>query len=116
MGHRVWEALGNDVYNLGFTAFEGDAARWSADAARVLDVPEEGSFEDLMARTGLQNPIVDFRGDGAALSWLTEPMVSRPLGYREIEADWTAILDGMFFNRVMERSTPANPGRASRRW
>jgi hypothetical protein len=63
-----------------------------------------------MARTGLQSAIVDFRGAGAALSWLTQPMVSRPLGYREMEADWTAILDGMFFARVMERSTPANPG------
>ena len=107
MGHRVWEALGEDVYNLGFTAYQGEAAPWAADSAQVLAVPTEGSLEDLMARAGLQNAIVDFRGAGPALSWLSKPLVSRPLGYGEMEADWTSILDGMFFNRVMERSTRA---------
>ena len=107
MGHRVWEALGEDVYNLGFTAYEGEAAPWAADSAQALAVPTEGSLEDLMARAGLDNAIVDFRGAGPALSWLSEPLISRPLGYGEMEADWTSILDGMFFNRVMERSTRA---------
>jgi erythromycin esterase len=109
MGHRVWEALGDEVYNLGFTAYEGEAAPWFADSAQTLAVPEEGSFEDLLAKAGLQNAIVDFRGAGPALSWLSERMVSRPLGYGEMEANWTANLDGMFFNRVMERSTRADP-------
>ena len=109
MGHRVWEALGEDVYNLGFTAYEGEAAPWAADSAQALAVPSTGSLEDLMARAGLQNAIVDFRGAGPALSWLSQPLISRPLGYGEMEADWTSILDGMFFNRVMERSTRAEP-------
>jgi len=109
MGHRVWEALGNQVYNLGFTAFQGEAAPWRADSAQTLPVPTEGSLEDLMARAGLQNAIVDFRNAGPALSWLAQPMIARPLGYAEMEADWTSILDGIFFNRVMERSTRAPP-------
>lgn len=109
MGHRVWEALGDDVYNLGFTAYEGEVAPWMVDSAQTLAVPMEGSLEDLVARAGLQNAIVDFRGAGPALSWLSKPMISRPLGYAEMEADWTSILDGMFFNRVMQRSTRADP-------
>jgi len=109
MGHRVWEALGEEVYNLGFTAYEGAAAPWAADSAETLAVPTEGSLEDLMARAGLQNAIIDFRGAGPALSWLSKPLISRPLGYAEMEADWTTILDGMFFNRVMERSSRAEP-------
>jgi len=109
MGHRVWEALGNEIYNLGFTAFGGEAAPWRADSAQTLPVPTEGSLEDLMARAGLQDAIVDFRHAGPALSWLGQPMIARPLGYAEMEADWTSILDGMFFNRVMERSTRAAP-------
>jgi len=107
MGHRVWEALGDDVYNLGFTAFEGEAGQWRVESAQTLAVPAEGSLEDLMSRAGLQNAIVDFRGAGGALTWLSTPMISRPLG-KEMEADWTTILDGMFFTRVMERSTPAD--------
>jgi erythromycin esterase len=111
MGHRVWQALGDDVYNLGFTAFEGEVAPWRFDSAQVLAVPTEGSLEDLMARAGLQDAIVDFRGAGPALSWLSKPMIARPLGYGEMEADWTSVLDGMFFNRVMKRSTRADsPG------
>jgi erythromycin esterase len=109
MGHRVWEALGDDVYNLGFTAYQGEAAPWFADSAQALAVPAEGSLEDLMARAGLQDAIVDFRGAGPALSWLSKPMIARPLGYAEMEADWTSILDGMFFDRVMKRSTRADP-------
>lgn len=109
MGHRVWEALGDDVYNLGFTAYEGEYAAWRADSVWAVAVPTEGSLEDLMARAGLQDAIVDFRGAGPALSWLSQPMIARPLGYTEMEADWTAVLDGMFFNRVMTRSTPADP-------
>jgi erythromycin esterase len=109
MGHRVWEALGNDVYNLGFTAFQGEAAPWRADSAQTLPVPIEGSLEDLLARAGLQDAVVDFRGAGPALSWLSKPLIARPLGYAEMEADWTSILDGIFFNRVMERSTPFRP-------
>lgn len=109
MGHRVWQALGDDVYNLGFTAYEGEAAPLFSDSAQVLAVPTEGSLEDLLAQAGLQNAIVDFRGAGPALSWLSQPMLSRLLAYDEMEADWTAILDGLFFNRVMKRSTRADP-------
>ena len=54
-----------------------------------------------MARVGLQDAPVDFRG--------AQPMISRSLGHTEMEADWTAVLDGMFFNRVMKRSTAADP-------
>jgi erythromycin esterase-like protein len=113
MGHLAWEELGDDIYNLGFTAYEGQAAPWRADSAMVLEEPAEGSLEDLMDRAGLENAIVDFRSAGPALSWLSEPMISRPLGYAEMEADWTAILDGIFFNRTMARSTRAAPRRNS---
>jgi erythromycin esterase len=108
MGHRVWEALGDDVYNLGFTAYEGESGRWLFDSSKSLAVPTDGSLEDLMGRAGLQNAIVDFRSAGPALAWLSTPRLARPLGHNEMEADWTAVLDGIFFNRVMERSTQAD--------
>ncbi len=112
MGERVWEALGDDVYSLGFTAYEGEAARWMFDSTMVtvLAVPTEGSLEDLMGRAGLENAIVDFRTAGPALDWLSARMIARPMGYVEEVADWTSQFDGMFFNRVMERSTPGVMG------
>jgi len=74
----------------------------------TLDPPEEGSLEDLMEKAGLENAIVDFRGAGPALSWLGRPMVARPLGYAQMEADWTTVLDGMVFNKTMAQSTRAD--------
>lgn len=108
MGHRVWEALGDEVYNLGFTAYEGEASPWHVPGVNTLDPPEEGSLEDLMEKAGLENAIVDFRGAGPALSWLGRPMVARPLGYAQMEADWTTVLDGMVFNKTMAQSTRAD--------
>ena len=109
MGHRVWEALGDDAYILGFTAYEGEAARWMFDDVIAVPVPTPGSLEDLMGRAGLQNAIVDFRSAGPALEWLAKPMIARPAGYNDMVADWTSALDGIFFTRVMTRSTPAKP-------
>jgi erythromycin esterase len=108
MGQRVWEALGDEVYNLGFTAYEGEASAWHMPAVNTLEVPEEGSLEDLMMKAGLENAIVDFRSAGPALSWLSQPLVARPLGYAQMEADWTAVLDGMVFNKTMAQSTRAD--------
>jgi erythromycin esterase len=114
MGHRVWEALGDDVYSLGFTAYAGQKAEWMEPVAYSLPRPTHGSMEDLMGRAGLRDAIIDFRGAGPARVWLSKPMIARPFGYREMKADWTASLDGMFFDRLMKRSTPARPTAAGR--
>jgi len=103
MGHHVWKALGEQVYTLGFTAYEGQAGLpwrgpWKIPAAA------DGSLEALCVAAGLENAIIDFRGLPEQ-HWIREPLVSRPLGHAPMRADWTRVVDGMVFNRTMTPST-----------
>lgn len=108
MGEVAWKALGDQMYTLGFTAYEGNVGTaFRTTPPEPLDKPSAGSLEDLMFRAGLENAIVDFRHPPRGGEWLRQPLISRPLGYAEMKADWTQVIDGMMFTRVMEPSTRA---------
>jgi erythromycin esterase len=104
MGHPVREHFGERVYTLGFAAYEGERGRpWTA--AYPLAPPGKDTFEDLCARAGLENAVVDFRSAGKDGEWLRRPLVARPLGYSPMRGDWTTVLDGMVFTRRMTPTT-----------
>jgi erythromycin esterase len=106
MGDEVKKALGPAVYALGFTAAGGWWGKpW--DAPRELPPPTPGSLEELWGRAGAELAIVDFRHPSAGGRWLSDGLIARPLGYADMRADWTAVLDGMMFLRTMTPATPA---------
>jgi erythromycin esterase len=107
MGEVAREALGEEMYTLGFTAYEGAMATPFEPAPEALAVPSAGSLEDLLHQAGLEQAIVDFRHPPAGGEWLRQPLVSRPLGYLEMRADWSQIVDGMLYTRTMEPSAKA---------
>lgn len=109
MGDYVVEALGAGAYSLGFTAYEGSAGAAGMEPTE-LESPTSGSLEDLMARAGLENAIVDFRDPPEGGDWLRTPHISRPLGYSEMEADWGSVMDGMVFTRTMTPSEATSGG------
>jgi hypothetical protein len=47
------------------------------------------------------------RDPAAGGGWLYQPLISRPLGYTEMRADWSQVMDGLLFLRVMAPSTRA---------
>jgi erythromycin esterase len=104
MGDVAWEALGSEIYVLGFTAHSGSRAHWSQDPI-PLSHPSVGSFEDLMHRAGFVNAILDFRTAQPGSEWLRERNISRPIGFSEAIAIWPRHLDGIFFIDTMEPST-----------
>ncbi|NNG17504.1 MAG: erythromycin esterase family protein [Gemmatimonadales bacterium] len=104
LGERVWKALGTEVYSLGFTAYEGTAGMFF-QSPRDIGRSSDGSLEELMTRAGLEFAVLDFRNPAANGDWLRQPIVARPLGYREMYADWTRFLDGMVFTKRMTPST-----------
>lgn len=107
MGHLVSEKFGEDVFTLGFTAYEGRAANpWSPSFP--LAKPPDGSLEHLCVKAGLGNAVICFRHPKDKPAWLGEKLSSRPLGYMSMRADWTNVLDGMVFTRRMTPSTPAD--------
>ena len=98
IGDVLEDGLGREAtYILGFTAFEGHSGTPFRDPYRLLD-PTPGSFEELMARTGLEAALVDLRGlDRNA--WLSGPVIARPLSYKELRGSWPRHLDAFVFLR-----------------
>jgi erythromycin esterase len=48
-----------------------------------------------------------FRRPPPGGAWLRQPLLSRPLGYLEMRADWGEVLDGLLYLRTMAPSTRA---------
>lgn len=102
MGETAKNALGDELYSLGVTEYEGEYARAWEKKTYTLPVPSHDSLEDLFARAGLTNAIVDFHH---APGWLQKPLASQILvKHKEARADWTRIVDGVLFIRRMDRS------------
>ena len=104
MGDIVWKALGNQIYSLGFTAYDGSFGS-IYETAKKLNPPNENSFEDMMYKANLNYAIVDFRNPAFGGEWLQKEMGSRPLGYQQETTNWSGILDGMMFIKEMIPST-----------
>jgi erythromycin esterase len=101
MGEVAWRELGRELYSLGFLSFEGEHGSVFTRTARPVPPASAGSLEDLLAQAGHRFAFVDFR---ATPAWLREPLAAKLLGYVEMRADWTRIVDGIVFIRTMERS------------
>jgi len=96
MGDWVAEAMGSEVYALGFAAYQG---RWAAVGSEltVLAPAAPNSLEDLLFSAGFEYAWLDFGHPAAGGEWLREPLSCRSLGYRPMTADWSRIMDGIFF-------------------
>jgi erythromycin esterase-like protein len=110
MGHEVWKALGRETYTLAFVAAEGEAGTpWGKPWK--LDPVQPGSLEGMLLRAGHKNALVDFRRLDESGSWLRQKLTARPLGHRDMAADWTKVFDGVVFTRTMFPSTLTKRGK-----
>ncbi|MEN6312237.1 MAG: erythromycin esterase family protein, partial [Acidobacteriota bacterium] len=101
MGDWVAEAMGSEVYTLGFTAY---GVRWGAvGASESTEVAPAApdSREDLLFSAGFEYAWLDFRNPAADGHWLREPLSCRSVGYKPMTADWSRVMDGMFFIKEM---------------
>ncbi len=106
MGDWVNRAMAQDVYTIGFTAFEGRAGignPWD------IGVAHPGSIESLIHATGHRYVFIDFRHLDDAGEWLTEPLSCRVLGYEAETTDWPATMDGLLYIETMTPSTLTSP-------
>ena len=101
MGDWINEAMGAEVYALGFTAYKG---RWG-DVGMALSTevipPEPNSLEALLFSAGFEYALVDFRNPAAAGAWLREPLSCSFLRSKPMSTDWSRVVDGMFFIKEM---------------
>jgi len=84
MGEVAWRALGNQVYSLGFTSYEGESGNAFAKTAKPLPASSRDSIEDLFARAGFTAAFVDLR---RAPAWLHAPLAGQIIGHTEMRAD-----------------------------
>jgi len=104
------KALGDTMYTIGFTAFDGKAGNvFGRTAPMEIPAPSKGSLEDLCGQTEKRFLFIDFRALPAD-HWLRLPMISRPLGYGEMTATggWPRQVDAMLYIRTMFPSTREN--------
>jgi len=104
MGHIVWQALGSEIFNVGFTAHEGEHG-WVGAKPTPLDPPPVGSLEDVWGGTAQQHAFLDLRRTPAGGEWLQAPLLSQALFHMPLMADWSQVLDAMVFIRTMRPST-----------
>jgi len=50
--------------------------------------------------TEQHNAFLDLRRIPTSGEWLKAPLLSQPLGYAPMTADWTQVLDAMVFTRI----------------
>lgn len=103
MGEIARKTLGHQLYALGVLSYEGEAARFGAKTATIVQSSRD-SLEDLFARASFDIALLDFRHLPAGGIWLRTPLPAKLLGHIEMQADWTAVVDGVLFLRKMDRS------------
>jgi erythromycin esterase len=101
MGQIAHQVMGDEMYAIGFTAYEGTRGE-----GHVIK-PTEGivEFEDLMHATGLEYGFVDLGRPPAGGEWLGEPIHARPYGLSPYLVPWADVLDGLFYMRTEKLAT-----------
>lgn len=104
LGDFLWERLGNRMYTIAFTAFQEVGPGGASEPPR--NVAPAGSLEDLIGRTGTDYSFLDLRYQSGTSRL---DLVARPFGHASANANWSAVLDGVFFIRTMTPSTRRPP-------
>lgn len=109
VGHQVWESLGDEVYEVGFSSFEGVRGLPQQTAlGKPTDIGTApgGSLEDLLTRAGFETAFLNFRSQTLPDRW-QKPFVARLLGHSPLAGQWNEVVDGLFFIREMTPNTRA---------
>lgn len=110
VGVYLHEALGDQVYTVGFLGFKGRHGIRGVDPVEIPPFPEE-ALEALCARTGIPHIFLDFRRlDDDPGHWLRRPLKMGGRSYFAEELpDWTRAYDAVFFNAEIAPGTPWKP-------
>jgi erythromycin esterase len=117
MGELVWRRLGQQMFSIGFTSYEGVNGIGAADDPQgfrspiVEDQDPSIELEELFNASRFDYALVGFRRVARGGEWLRQPILSRSLGNQAMRAVWPNVLDAMFFIRCMEPNLATRPGR-----
>jgi erythromycin esterase len=104
MGDHVWDAFGDKIYSIGFTAHGGARAWHDHTMETPIEPPMPDSIEDLWGATTHQNAFVDLRNVAAGGEWLNSAGISSLFNGFPAIAEWNKLVDGVVFLRTMQRA------------
>jgi erythromycin esterase len=102
MGDFVWEAFGEQTYNIGFTTYEG-ARGWFNQQERPIPPADPDSLEGLWGATGQTTAFLDLRRPAAGGEWLNDP-IETSLLEDPVVMYWRKALDAAIMLRTMHRA------------
>lgn len=94
MGNYIKNKYGDNVFTIGFIAYEGT---YGFNSTINIKLPTENSLEYLIGKSANDNYFLSLNN----LS--LEGYLSRPLGHQYMTNDITQVMDGVIFNRNMRR-------------
>ncbi len=97
MGAVARGELGEDLYTVAVLAYQGRYGSVPQRQPIELLQPSAGSLEDLFHRTGLPYAFLDLSRTRRLPGWLREPLIARPIGYKEMKARWGRVFDAILF-------------------
>ena len=105
MGEIAYNKLGDEIYIIGFTAYEGSGGLAHKQYTWTIEKPLPNSLEELLFKTNYENCFLDFRKITPSGKWLEQNIISRPFGYANMISNLTQNMDGIIFTRKMIPST-----------
>lgn len=110
-GHGLWEAIGEESFVIGVTAYEGTlgciTCTEGMDDFRQDIVPDQHSsfeFEELMDAAGHELAWVNLRSARAEGQWPVGVFPARPVYSLTERAPWSELLDALLFIHTQEPS------------
>jgi erythromycin esterase-like protein len=104
MADTLWTLLGEEVYSIAFSGFEGEVSQWDG-TTKPLEKAFEASIEGLFEKAGHSLAFLDLRTLPSGGQWLQELQYARPLGNTWKHYPWPNHFDGLFFIRNIAPST-----------
>ena len=101
MGEYIYEEYGDQMYSIGFTAYQGAFYNFQTGDFDKINT-HDGSLEDYLNQTGEEYLFIDYRG--SLPDWMEGIFISTVFGYNNAKNDWANSLDGLFYTRNMEAS------------
>ena len=103
MGEIYKSKLGNKIYSIGFTAYEGKSGYNTADSAWITPVltPPQNSIEDHIRKTNSVQAFVDLQQNESQATYFASIF-----GYVPVKGRWSELFDGVYYIQTMKPSTP----------
>lgn len=107
MGDLLFERYGEQLYVIGTLSYQGQTGLAHHSQKTAVAPAPAGSLNYLFHLAIKEAAFLDLNSQAAQDSWISQDIIARPDASALFQADWTKVLDGVFFIHDMEPSRKA---------